>query len=62
MAYGGSHFGKPTMTIQASEVTCDGDEKTLADCGLTTFSLEKGKELINRVQVAGVSCQAFPPA
>ena len=49
------------MTIQASEVTCDGDEKTLDECGLTTFSLEKGKELINRVEVAGVSCQACPP-
>ena len=61
MAYGGSHFGKPNMTIQASEVTCDGDEKALDECGLTTYSLVKGKELINKVEVAGVSCQPCTP-
>ena len=49
------------MTIQASEVTCDGDEKALDQCGLTTYSLVKGKELINKVEVAGVSCQPCTP-
>ena len=56
-AYVGSHFGKPNMTIQASNFTCEGHEEVLSECNHASFPLEMGKTLIRQVEVAGVSCQ-----
>ena len=61
MSYGDSHFGKPNKTIQASDVTCLGDEKALTECSLTTYELETGKHLSDNVEVVGVACQVSKP-
>ena len=59
MGLRGSQFGKPNKAIQASDVTCTGDEEALTDCTMTTYELEMGKALSNNVDVAGVSCQVY---
>ena len=62
LAYAGSRFGKPSnMTIQASDVTCEGHERALSECSLTNFQLEAGKMMMSQVEVAGVSCQPCTP-
>ena len=63
LAYASSHFGKPSsMTIQASNVICEGHEHTLSECNLTSFQLEAGKKvMIKKVEVAGVSCLPSTP-
>ena len=61
VSYGDSHFGKPNKTIQASDVTCLGDEKALTECSLTTYELETGKQMLDNVEVVGVSCQVPKP-
>ena len=61
VSYGDSHFGKPNKTIQASDVTCLGDEKALTECSLTTYDLETGKRMLDNVEVVGVSCQVPKP-
>ena len=62
LAYAGSRFGKPSnMTIQASDVTCEGHERALSECSLTNFQLEVGEMMMRKVEVAGVSCQPYAP-
>ena len=60
MSYVNSHFGKPNKTIQASSITCFGDEQTLTECTMTTYELETGKALLEHVDVVGVSCTPNP--
>ena len=60
MSYVNSNFGKPNKTIQASSITCFGDEQTLTECTMTTYELETGKALLELIDVVGVSCTPNP--
>ena len=60
LASTGSHYGKPNKTMHAGNVRCHGDEANLQECSMTTYSLEKGKQLRQDTDVAGVSC-VLPP-
>lgn len=60
MSYVNSHFGKPNKTVQASGVSCLGNEQTLIDCTMTTYELSTGKAILNNVDVVGVSCTPDP--
>ena len=61
VSYGDSHFGKPNKAIHASDVTCLGDENALMECSLITHELETGKQMLDNVDVVGVSCQVPKP-
>ena len=61
MAFTGSHYGKPNKTIHAGNVRCEGDEENLEQCSMTEYALEKGKQLLQGTDVAGVSCVVPPP-
>ena len=52
-----SSFGKPNLPILASDVYCVGEESKLTECSMTVNTLNDGKDQLNQVSVAGVSCQ-----
>ena len=56
-----SFYGKPDRTLHLSTVVCTGPEEKLTECSLTLLSLENGKDTVQHVDVAGVSCQLSPP-
>ena len=47
---------KPNQTVHLGNVICHGDEESLSDCSATSYSLEQGKELLDQVDIARVSC------
>ena len=52
-----SHFGKPqNKTIHLSNIYCTGHERTINDCTRTALSLQEGKDMMYRTNVAGVKC------
>ena len=54
VAHGNSFFGKPNRIIHLNRVTCNGNENKISDCTASSFSLEEGRMLDDKV--AGVQC------
>ena len=56
IARAGSYYGKSNNPLHLSNLDCQGDERSIADCSQTSYSLEEGREKIATVKVAGVRC------
>ena len=50
-------FRKPKKAIHWSNVHCEGHENVLSQCTFYQHSLNVGIKLLNKLEVAGVSCQ-----
>ena len=61
----GSLYGKPAKTIHVRQMGCTGSETSVADCTVSTISLQEGKDILATTDVAGVRCytpdQCVPP-
>ena len=50
-------FTKPKKAIHRSNVHCTGRESSITSCSGYTHSLDDGIRLMDKLEVAGVSCQ-----
>ena len=66
ISFADSPFGKPNLTVHYSGVQCTGSETRLSNCATNKLNFEEGKDLVEHIGVAGVTCntdcQSPPPA
>ena len=60
-SYVDSPFGKPRRTVHFSSVQCVGNESRITDCLTTNYTYEQGKQLVEHLAVAGVTCTHYCP-
>ena len=54
-------FSKPKKVIHRSNVHCTGREYSITSCSGYTHSFDVGIQLMDKLEVAGVSCQPNIP-
>ena len=55
-------FGKPNSTVHYGSVQCTGSEAKLTNCATNKLTFELGKQLVEHIGVAGVSCNIKCPS
>ena len=62
MSFADTPFGKPNSTVHYSSVQCTGSEAKLTNCATNKLTFELGKQLVENIGVAGVSCNIKCPS
>ena len=62
MSFADTPFGKSNSTVHYSSVQCMGSETRLTNCASNKLTFEEGKQLVEHIGVAGVSCNTDCPS